>query len=201
MKKPVISVLIALFVVALAVASALSFVAVGEDDYQTEFPLYLSGLIYNEKSMGVTAVVSLIGDESNRINCPSATKINSEDKGFWFSTNKNVYFISSKLLAESVDNMLPDEVFVNNGKIYDRAKLNFEFRYSTKYKSITGGSTQTLQNIYVHTFLLDKNLDVTQIELSNKYPVSANWYSVLIGTGIIIAMFAVGITCYVKRTK
>ncbi len=201
MKRNAVVVLISIFAMALLLTSVFCLVFTQQEQYKNEYDLYLSGLIFNPNNMTVKALVSFSGNQAQKINCPVATRNNSEEKGFWFSTNVNTYSIKSKELAVAVGNMLQDEDLINDGITYDKANLIYEFRYVTQYKSIEGGNTQIIQNVFVHSFSLDKNSNVTQIELSNRFAETANWYSVLVVFGILITGVAVGAVCYVKRKK
>ena len=198
----IINIIVISFILVMAVATVLIFTLAGKPEIQDMPKLSLYGLQYSPTSMTVTAVVGFAINDTPIGECDEIKKDSWNKQDFWFGEAYTKYTLDTQGIISSCNKLIKDEdLITKDGTVYPRDGIDYEFIFHTRYKSIRGGQISRSDVGYLHSFIIDEEDEFTEVVLYNRYPETANWYSILAVIGIVIIGVAVVISCLILRNN
>lgn len=163
-----------------------------------ERDLYLDDILFDEKTLQATAIVSFSGNEEDKIDgVTSIWSSTYQDVDTWYMATDTTIQIDPCAIFSAVESMISQDDLILDGVGYNLLKVSI--RYDTIYKSIkSNAQVEKDGRYYRHYFELDKNVTDDTIALSVVNQRSANWYGTLIGCSIG-ALLIVGVVYYALK--
>ncbi len=193
---------IILFILCIAMC-ATSFVACnnieGSDESVRE--LYYRGIEYDKDTLTATAIVSFSGSEEQKLD-GITVKWNSNDYiiDTWYKGSQSTIEINPNAIFSAVEKKVSQDDLIHDGIQYNSLKVSL--RYDTIYKSIKSNAlVKRSGKYYCHYFELDNGKQEDVMSLSTVNQRSENWYGLLIGLAVGVALISLIIYLAIKGGK
>lgn len=177
--------------------SACNRTADSEETVERDYELYLSDLKYSEDDGAIYAVVTRTGSDDERLGAKWHWITRSYAQDIWYNRQDVEMKIDSAILYSEIENRIADYDFGEEIGEYNR--LIVALRYDTIYKSVkSDGEAVKSGRYYLHSFYIDGDAESQTHNLALKTQNSANWYTMLIGCAIAIAVALTGVSLALK---
>lgn len=199
-KTDIVTALIAVLICLLCVfaLTACNSSADNESTVDREYELHFAGLSYLPDDGIVCAVVTLSGDETDKLDTVLAWHSHSYGLNIWYNRQDVELTVNPSLLHADVLGRMSEEQWVHDDVEYNVLKV--VLRYDTIYKSINSDADSVVKSgrYYLHRFNIDEQSEAQTFAIWVKSQNTANWYTILIVCGIAFAAVLCGVVLLVK---
>ncbi len=193
---------IILFILCIAICMT-SFVACNniEGSDESVRKLYYLGLEYDKDTLTATAIIGFSGSEEQKIDGITA-KWTSNDYiiDTWYKGSQSTIEINPNAIFSAIEKKVSQDDLNHDGIQYNSLKVSL--RYDTIYKSIKSNAlVKQSGKYYLHYFELDKGKQEDVLSLSTVNQRSENWYGLLIGLAVGVALISLIVYLAIKGGK